>query len=670
MIGMESSETYTVNEEMTQLFCAETHDQLERLLAILLHLEADPGEQNANINEMFRIAHNIKGSSGMMGLNDLKELMHTVENMFDGVRKESIQLDNEKIDLLLNLSRQVMAYIETGNWQETNPFADWKTVIQDAVKAPAGENEIKEANLVLAGEEEQAIAEWQKAGNAVYGIDVEFSPDSVMPGAAAVIFSRDLERYGKIFKTAPDVMTLGEDNLHLKLVLMVEKELTPEQEKAITSYTGHGDMKLKLRKWTMRQEPARTPHPPKTEPTHEHTQVDQTIRVEFTKIDKLINDVQGLLSIQNALATIYEEGYQGVATWNRLGKAVRQLELAADLLQVSATGLRMVPIRQLFGRFPMIVRDVAKKKEKSAELKFFGEDTEIDKRMAEQLVNPLTHIIRNAVDHGLESPEARTAAGKNPVGTVTMGASQEGDRIVISVSDDGQGLNLEKIRKKALQKQLITEDESLKKEDILKLIFRPGFSTADQVSDISGRGVGLDVVHEAITTLKGDIEVESNEGEGTTFRLRVPLTLAIIQIFMGRVGGQNYGIPLDDVLGSLLIGRNGLERRADGLTYRLMDEDIPVVDLGEILGGEPTKIHPQTPLVIVKHNAQTFGVLIDEMTGQERVILKQINGALENNPLFSGAAFLNSGDMVLVLNSQMLIKNGSNETKGDSRWLM
>jgi two-component system chemotaxis sensor kinase CheA len=667
---MEAAETYTINEEMNQLFCAETHDQLERLLAILLHLEANPEEQSANINEMFRIAHNIKGSSGMMGLNDLKELMHTVENMFDGVRKETLQLDAEKIDLLLNLSRQVMAYIETGNWQETTPFAEWKSVIQEAINVPAGGNESKEAPLVLAGEEELAIAEWQKAGNSIYGIDVDFAPDSVMPGAAAIIFSRDLERYGKVFKTAPDMMSLGEGNLQLKIVLMVEKELSQEQEKELDSYIGHGDMKVRLRKWAVRQEPAVTPHPPKAEFTQEHQQADPTIRVEFTKIDALINDVQGLLSIQSALTALYEEGYQGISTWNRLGKAVRQLEQASDLLQSSSTGLRMVPVHQLFGRFPMIVRDVAKKRGKAAELKFFGEDTEIDKRMAEQLVNPLTHIIRNAVDHGLESPEERTDAGKNPTGTVTMGASQEGDRVVISVSDDGHGLNPEKIRKKALQNHLITESDILKKEDILKLIFKAGFSTADQISDISGRGVGLDVVQEAITALKGDIEVESNVGQGTTFRLKVPLTLAIIQIFMGKVGGQNYGIPLDDVIGSLLIGKNGLERGANGLTYRLMDEDIPVVDGGEILGCGPTTVGPQTPLVILKHAAQTYGLLIDEISGQEKVILKQINGALETNPLFSGAAFLNSGEMVLVLNSPLILKYGSNETKGDSRCLM
>ncbi|HEX2954742.1 MAG TPA: chemotaxis protein CheA [Bacillota bacterium] len=449
----------------------------------------------------------------------------------------------------------------------------------------------------------------------------------------------------------------------------MKKELSQEQEKELESYIGHGDMKVRLRKWAVRQEPVAKQHPPKTELTQEHQQADPTIRVEFTKIDTLINDVQGLLSIQNALTVLYEEGYQGISTWNRLGKAVRQLEQASDLLQSSSTGLRMVPVHQLFGRFPMIVRDVAKKRGKAAELKFFGEDTEIDKRMAEQLVNPLTHIIRNAVDHGLESPEERTAAGKNPTGTVTMGASQEGDRVVISVSDDGHGLNPEKIRKKALQNHLIAESDILKQEDILKLIFKAGFSTADQISDISGRGVGLDVVQEAITALKGDIEVESSIGQGTTFRLRVPLTLAIIQIFMGEVGGQNYGIPLDDVLGSLMIGKNGLDHQEGRLTYRLMDEAISVIDLGEILGYGPTRVQPQTPLVIVKHAEKNFGLLIDEMSGQEKVILKQINGALDNNPLFSGAAFLNSGEMVLVLNSKEVLKYGSKEMKEDSRCL-
>lgn len=661
---MSADELVVIDESMSQLFSAETHDQLERLIEILLNLEASPDEQSRFINEMFRIAHNIKGSSGMMGLNDLKELMHSIENMFDGVRKETVHLEMDKIDLLLDLSRQVMAYVEIGNWSDPGPFADWKNAISETMKSSGGSAETQDTTLVLSKMEEASISAWQQAGNTVYGIEVHFAPESTMPGATAIIFTRYLEKHGNVFKTAPDVAELIEGYPGaFKIVLMVEQALTPEQEQDIGGYDGHGDMTAKIRKWVYRPERAVAP-PPKPEPQQaEHQVADTTIRVEFTKIDKLINDVQALLTIQSTLVTLYERGNQGIATWNQIGKAVRQLEQTTDELQVAATSLRMVPVRQLFCRFPMIVRDVAKKRGKTAEIKFFGEDTEIDKRMAEQLINPLTHIIRNAVDHGLETPEQRKNTGKASNGTVTMGASQEGDRIVISVGDDGQGLNPERIWTKAIQNGLIKEDEILSKEDIFKLIFRPGFSTAEQVSDISGRGVGLDVVKEAIASLKGDIEIESEMGRGSTFRLRVPLTLAIIQTFMCKVGGQGFGIPLDDVIGSLLVSKGDIKTIEGGMSYRIMDDDIPVVDVGELLGFDRVTFQSKTPLVIVKHAARTMGLLIDEMIGQDKVILKQINGALENNPLISGAAFLSNGDMALILNIQQIFKRTGAEAK-------
>jgi len=314
----------------------------------------------------------------------------------------------------------------------------------------------------------------------------------------------------------------------------------------------------------------------------------------------------------------------------------------------------MVPVRQLFTRFPKIIRSVAKKKNKQVELITFGEDTEIDKQVAENLVDPLTHLIRNAVDHGLESGAERSALGKPATGQVKLGAYKDGDFIVISVSDDGRGLNIGKIREKALKNGLIKADDKLNDDEVIKLIFAPGFSTAEEVSDISGRGVGLDVVLDRINALKGDIEVDTMPGRGTTFLLKLPLTLAIIQALLIKVGDQIFGIPSVDIIENVLINKNEIHTVAEQMVYTLRQEAFPVVDLRKLFKVTNGVNLEQIPMVVSKNGNGKMGLIVDELVGQEEVVIKQINTAFPPNPVVSGAALLGGGEIALLINTRNL----------------
>ncbi len=650
-----------MKESLVFLFKNETREQLERFTEILLELEQNPDKQSEVVNELFRLAHNIKGSSGMMGLNVLKDTMHSVENLFDGVRKTVFRLDETKIDKLIQYCDEVLEYIEGGCWDQEDQISRWT----EEFNYQTGQENLPQDRynniLTLDDSEKQEVALWQSSGKDVYGVEVQFSLDAVMKSASALVFVKYLEKYGSIFKMVPPLQELaGEKFDILKAVLLVERPLTPEQEKTIATYPVNDALETRLRKWVYRPEEAKTNSDtntntnPNFSPEHqEHLALatyDRTIRVESSKIDKLLNNVGELLNIKANLVQLTQLGYQGQNTWNQLIKTVQKLEQVTTCFQEDIIDLRMVPVRQLFSRFPKIIRDVAKKREKLVELSVFGEDTEIDKQMAENLVDPLTHVIRNAVDHGLESKEQRLAKGKTEVGRIKIGAYQDGDYIVISVSDDGKGLDVDKIKEKAVKNGIIKANDKISDEEAYKLVFAPGFSTVDAISDISGRGVGLDVVLSSINALKGDVEVDTRLNQGTTFNLKVPLTLAIIQALLVKAGNQPFGIPSGDVLESLMIEKDQIHYVGEQQVFTLRQEAFPIVDLRELFGFETSAAMEEIPLVVFRNGRGKMGLIVDELIGQEEIVIKQINPAFPNNPKIAGAAILGGGEIALIIN--------------------
>ncbi len=652
--------TINMEDSLVSLFKNETREQLERFTEILMELKQNPDKQDEVINELFRLAHNVKGSSGMMGLDELKESMHLVENLFDGVRKTIFRLNADKIGNLIQFCDEVYDYIESGHWDQADQIGRWKEEFNYRTEQDTLPKDRYNNVLTLSESEKQEIALWQNSGKDVYGVEVQFSLDATMKSASALVFVKYLEKYGRIYKMVPAIQELAAEKFDIfKAVLLVETPLTPEQENTITTYPVNDALETRMRRWVYRPEEVKAK--PKAEPEHQEPSAapigERTIRVESVKIDKLLNNVGELLNIKANLNRLTQLGYQGQITWNQLTKVVQKLEQLTANFQEDIMDLRMVPVRQLFTRFPKIIRDVAKKKDKQVELTIFGEDTEIDKQMAENLVDPLTHIIRNAVDHGLESGDQRIAVGKPEIGHVTLGAYQDGDYIVIRVSDDGGGLDLNKIKEKAVKNGILDADDKISEDEAYKLIFAPGFSTAEAISDISGRGVGLDVVLNSINALKGDIEVVTERNKGTTFNLKVPLTLAIIQALLVKVGKQFFGIPSSDVLESLMIEKGDIHTVTDQMVYTLRQEAFPIIDLREIFGFGKGSDLEQIPLVVFKNGRGKMGLIVDELAGQEEILIKQINPAFPNNPMISGAASLGGGEIALIINIRNLDSN-------------
>lgn len=645
-----------IDDSLRQLFIAETSEQMDKFIEILLELEKKPDNQTEVIHKLFRLAHNVKGASGMMSLGDLKDIMHQAENMLDAVRKSQTSLDPEKIDLLLQFSDVVKDYVIGENWSDSGALASWRGVFvldNHSVEAPAAPDDKMDVLLFLSESEKQGIATWQEEGKFVYGIEVQFSSGSEMQGASALIFVKFIADFGIIYKTAPDINNLKNTIFSsFKLVLFTEKPLSAEQETKITTYPLYEATGIHLRKWVYRPDEGGIPL------KIDHL-FEQTIRVDALKIDKLINDVGELLIVKSGLNQLVQLGYPDRRRWDQLTKSIQKFEQVVGLIQHGVMDLRMIPVRHLFLRFPKIVRDIAKQKGKMVELTFFGEDTEIDKYIAEKIADALTHIIRNAVDHGLENREQRKALGKPDYGLITLGAAQEGDFIILTITDDGKGLDFEKIKARALRNGLIRPGEKLTEDEVVKLIFRPGFSTAEQVSDISGRGVGLDVVQNSIKELKGDIEVDTVTDKGTSFHLKLPLTLAVVQSFLVKIGGQIFGLPAGDVVESLAINSTYLHNFADKQIFALRGEAIPVINLHDFFNLEKPPDTESKPLIIVQYGRLKTGLIVEELLGQEEVFIRQINRALSENPVISGAALLGTGDIALMINAHEIIREST-----------
>ncbi|EGW36787.1 chemotaxis protein CheA [Desulfosporosinus sp. OT] len=391
-----------------------------------------------------------------------------------------------------------------------------------------------------------------------------------------------------------------------------------------------------------------------------NTQV-HTIRVDTVRMDNLINLVGEMVITRTRLVQIgldLKAQYQTDNMVNSLNEANVYLGRLMNDLQESVMRLRMVAIGTVFSRFPRLVRDLAKKTGKEIELVLKGEDTELDKTVVEVIGDPLMHLIRNSVDHGIESPEERRAAGKPELGTVTLDAYHEGNHIAILISDDGAGLPLDKIRNIAVSKGLIGEREELSERDIANLIFLPGFSTAEKVTDISGRGVGMDVVKKALNNLGGMVDITTRQGLGTTFTIRLPLTLAIIQALLVEVGEEIYAVPLSSVLETLLVNRTDIKTVGRLPMVQLRGNTLPLISLQEKFGlPAPENESSEVFVVVVGFGDKALGLIVDELRGQQEVVIKSLGDILSNLPGIAGATILGDGKVTLILDIGSLIQD-------------
>ncbi|WP_041276134.1 chemotaxis protein CheA [Desulfosporosinus acidiphilus] len=689
--------------EFLDFYLLDSQEQIERLGAGLLQLEKEGGNIGL-INDLFRSAHSLKGASGTMGFTPIVEITHAAEDLLDRLRQGKMEVSLEMIDLLLAVTDRVKAMLEQVEKRQpithgSEDLVNSMRALLNGEKPPATEStaavlsheeetpvDFVPIDFRLTQQESEKVDEAHNMGHGVYQIEVTLDPNTLMKAVRAVMSTQRLEGMGKVIKLIPSVEELEAGQANSFSILLVSDEPADEIKKEVLEITDITNVTvfpyLTAEPPSKEQVPApkevaapSVSEPPKQTSTVKSppaaavtgtasgegsTQV-HTIRVDTVRMDNLINLVGEMVITRTRLVQIgldLKAQYSTDSMVNNLNEANVYLGRLMNDLQESVMRLRMVAIGTVFNRFPRLVRDLAKKTGKEIDLVLKGEDTELDKTVVEVIGDPLMHLIRNSVDHGIESPEERRAAGKSAHGTVTLDAYHDGNHIAILISDDGGGLDLDKIKNKAISKGLIGEREELSDNDIANLIFLPGFSTADKVTDISGRGVGMDVVKKALNNLGGMVDIATRQGKGTTFTIRLPLTLAIIQALLVEVKEEIYAVPLSSVLETLLVNRSEIKTVGGLQMVQLRGNTLPLISLQEKFGLPDSEIpKDEVFVVVVGFGDKALGLIVDELRGQQEVVIKSLGDFLNNLPGIAGATILGDGKVTLILDIGSLLQD-------------
>jgi len=694
--------------EFLGFYLLDSSEQIERLGAGLLQLEKE-GENIGLINDLFRSAHSLKGASGTMGFTPIVAMTHAAEDLLDRLRQGKLEVSVQLIDILLAVTDRVKAMLsQVEQRQEISiGYEDLvssmrallngeKPVIAEKPQLIPAELHQEEVTMVtfvplnfsLTKAEEDKLNDAHAMGHGVYQVDVKLAPGTLMKAVRAVMATQRLEGMGTVIKLLPSVEDLEVCNTECFSLLILCDEPIEEIQHELLEVSELVEVEVNvyavsdetveptdteairfietlLSKPKIPLQPkvvASVPKAPVAEAVggESNTPV-HTIRVDTVRMDNLINLVGEMVITRTRLVQIgldLKAQYQMDGMVNNLNEANVYLGRLMNELQESVMRLRMVAIGTVFSRFPRLVRDLAKKTGKEMELVLKGEDTELDKTVVEVIGDPLMHLIRNSVDHGIESPEERRAAGKPELGTITLDAYHEGNHIAILISDDGAGLDLLKIRSLAVSRGLIGEKEQLSEGDIANLIFLPGFSTAEKVTDISGRGVGMDVVKKALNNLGGMVDITTRKGKGTTFTIRLPLTLAIIQALLVEVGQEIYAIPLTSVLETLLVDLDDIKTVGGLPMVQLRGNTLPLISLQEKFDLPASDISSnEVFVVVVGFGDKALGLIVDELRGQQEVVIKSLGDFLNNLPGIAGATILGDGKVTLILDVGSLIQD-------------
>lgn len=680
------------------MFIEEAKEHLQTLNEQLLVLEKEPDNNDA-INEIFRAAHSLKGMSGTMGYVKMQRLTHKMEDVFSEIRDGKVQVNAELVDLLFQCLDELSKYLDniiasSDEGSESNeqlpellssfvnnsgaapaPVNQAATLTATATAtAEASATEEKFRTLKIADHEKKAISKAYELGKHVYGLTVHISENCILKAARAFLVFKTLEEYGDVIKSSPEVQEIEDERFDFDFsVFFVTGESEEKIKKVVMNVSEIQNVEIgvieniKTEQSVEKEEHASESVKKETASTTKSTAkqnsvgskqvVKQSVRVDVEKLDNLMNSVSELIIAKNGLASISATEVE-LQNRTEFNEQIEYLERITTELHQSVMKVRMVPIESVVNKFPRMIRDLSKKLNKKMELHMTGEDTELDRTVVDQIGDPLQHLLRNSADHGLENNEARIAAGKPEVGSIFLNAYQEGNNVVIEVGDDGGGINIEKVKKKAVEKGLVSEEqaENMLDKDAVDLLFKPGFSTADTISDVSGRGVGLDVVKTNIEALGGDIEAHTKRGEGSNFIIRLPLTLAIIQALMVELGNEKYAIPLGSIQTIEDIPVSDIMYVQSKQVINLRGTVIPLLDLDEMLDVTKPEGTPESiTVVIVRKGERLAGLIVDNLIGQLEIVIKSIGKYINNSKMISGATILGDGEIALILdvNSMM-----------------
>ncbi len=699
-----------------EIFLDETNEHLQNLNTQILSLEQEPDNMDT-INEIFRAAHSLKGMAGTMGYKRMQNLTHDMENVFSEVRNGNITVKANMIDVLFQCLDALEEYntnirenADEGtndneplikqlndilNGGDGNGDEEAETVAeQPAEEASADTGDRKWLSIHLGDSEKHVLKEALKQGKNVFGLTVKVQEACILKAARAFLVFKAIEDCGEIVLSNPSAQDIEDEKFDLDFSLIVVSDADLDKILSVAKSVSEiedviGDVldpdHAAAPVQTVKEETAKSEEPkPQAEQTtavatpaapaaaavkpsakgkkkEEKKQapskpvVNRTVRVDIEKLDTLMNLVSELIIAKNSLVSASTVSGSSDTAVN---EQIEYLENVTTSLHESVMKVRMVPIESTVSKFPRMVRDLQKTLGKKMELYMSGEETELDRTVVDEIGDPLMHLLRNSADHGLESAELRKERGKPEVGSIFLEAYQDGNNVVIEVRDDGNGIDTEAVRNKAIEKGIITPEqaENMNEKESIDLLFHAGFSTAKVVSDVSGRGVGLDVVKSKIEALSGEVEVKSKLGEGSSWIIRLPLTLAIIQALMVDIGNEKYAISLGSIQTIEDISPDDVELVQNKEVIQIRDSVIPLIRLNEILDIDSKKDpNENMVVVVVKKGDKQAGLVVDELIGQQEIVIKSLGKYISKCKIISGATVLGDGEVALILDANTLI---------------
>lgn len=682
-----------------EMFIEESKEHLQACSEHLLELEKNPDDL-AIVGEIFRSAHTLKGMSATMGFEDLADLTHKMENVLDAIRNEKIHVTPEILDVVFesvdHLEEMVMDIANGGDGKRdvSSTVAQLKRIElgEEAVAevvattvAPAVESVLKYDSF-----EQTVITQSSEQGFNAYEISVTLREDCLLKAARVFMVFEILEKDGDVIKSSPSVEKLEDEQFDQQFyVAFVTKESAEDMQKKLMKVseveevvvTTIDEKKFSEKEYEAQQEVAATATAvvevestpattsAKAEPVAKaaksaapnkadknHAPVgNKTIRVNIERLDILMNLFEELVIDRGRLQSIATEVNHG-----ELNETVERMSRVMGDLQTIILTMRMVPVETVFNRFPKMIRQLSRDLNKKINLEIIGAETELDRTVIDEIGDPLVHLIRNSVDHGIENPTARRAKGKPEEGTVVLRAYHSGNYVFIEIEDDGAGINREKVLAKAISKGIVTQEQSYAMTDkqINELILASGFSTADVISDVSGRGVGLDVVKTTIESLGGNISIESTQDVGSIFSIQLPLTLSIISVMLVEIEKEIYAIPLSSIIETSIIRSSEIMNAHNQKVIDFRGKVVPLVFLEEIF--EVPRKAPQEEefhsVVIVRKGEKLAGLVVDSFIGQQEIVLKSLGNYLTNIFAISGATILGNGKVALIVDCNALIK--------------
>ncbi len=681
-----------------EIFIDETKEHLQTLNDQVLILEAEP-ENIDTVNEIFRAAHSLKGMAGTMGFKRMQRLTHDMENVFSEIRNGKMSVTPDLVDVVFKCLDAIEEYlgciVETSDEGENDnediintlnacleaggqaaaPAKEKSAAKEEKAEAEtsADDDKRKFLHISIADFEKNAITEAKSQNKNVFGATVYIDENCILKAARAFLVFKGVEAVGEIIKSVPGVQDIEDEKFEFdfSMLIITDKSLEEVQkiianvseikEVVIEDYEIPGDVEVvssvqnkEEDKAAKKDEGKKKAAPAKT---NSKPVANRSVRVDIDKLDVLMNLVSELIIAKNGLVSVSnQEGNN--TSMQSFNEQIEYLERITTNLHESVMKVRMVPIESVVNRFPRMIRDLSKKLGKEMELIMTGEDTELDRTVIDEIGDPLMHMLRNSADHGLESTIDRLKLGKPQCGTVQLNAYQDGNNVTIEVIDDGAGIDVEKVKASAVKKGHITQEQAdmMSEKEAIDLLFRPAFSTAEKISDVSGRGVGLDVVKNKIEGLGGDVEVSTKLGEGTKFTIRLPLTLAIIQALMVEVRDEKYAIPLNSIVTIEDVMVSDIKYVQQKEVINLRGTVIPLVRLDQMLDCPEREEEPENLIVvIVKKGDRQTGLVIDNLLGQQEIVIKPLGKYINIHRMISGATILGDGEVALIIDSNSLV---------------